>query len=373
MFKIGLDITMLSRPRTGVENYVRALADHLPGNGSDFEWVYFSAFPLAVRFPARVISDQGKVYSIWRETRLPRLLQEHAVDLLHSPIKAVPLRWDGPEVNTIQDMIWVKHPESYSFRRRLAHRVWVSLSVNKVRRVIVPSSATAADLLAFQPKLDRTRIRIIPLCAPLVDSLPASTNGDDLLRRHQIKQPFLLAVGTLQPRKNYVRLISAFERLRTMGLSHHQLVIVGNDGFGAQQVRDAVKRSLCARDIRLTGYIDVQQNLTLYRLADAAIYASLYEGFGIPLLEAMAMGTPVATSNTSSMPEVGGDAACYFDPTDVDAMSQVIYRMLTDAGLRRDLIQKGFERVKLFTPERMAAATVAVYREVLKECDRGRD
>lgn len=366
---------MLARPRTGVETYLYALATGLPVADPGIEWVYVSASPLSLALPRPVLSPpRAMSHAIWRQLYLPRLLRRERVNLFHSPLTAVPLRWSGPIVSTVHDLIWTRYPESYSFRRRCGHRLWNTLSSRVSSRIIVPSRATANDLRDRHAALPEEMISVIPECCPKGRGEKSSPEAASrLLHRLNIAQPFILTVGTIQPRKNIDRLVAAFAGLSSLGSSGHQLVIVGKDGYAANRTHAFGRSSPRAAEIRMVGYLDDHDIEMLYRVSDLFVFPSLYEGFGIPLLEAMRLGTPVASSRASSMPEVGGDAAAYFDPMDVEEMSRVMHRVLTDEALRRDLVRKGFERVKLFTPERMAAATVAVYREVLKEHGRGGD
>jgi glycosyltransferase involved in cell wall biosynthesis len=364
--RIGLDVTMLARPCTGVENYLRALATHLPHADKDLEVVFLSAHRIHAKLDGPVLaSDKPRSYALWRQIELPRLLRRNGVALFHSPLTAVPVGWSGPVVTTVHDLTWVMYPKAYSLRRRVGHRFWSALSVRKSARIIVPSQATANALASLHPRYASEKLVVIPECLPRQPTSYDNADAENLLRKLGTEPPFVLAVGTLVPRKNYERLIAAFERLSVLGANQHQLVIVGRNDCGAHQVHTAWQRSKCAREIRIVGYVVDRELDLLYRRAAAFVFPSLCEGFGLPLLEAMAAGVPIAASATSSLPEVGGEAACYFDPTNVEDMSRVLYRLLTDEKLRAELIRKGQERVKLFTPQAMAAKTVALYREVL--------
>jgi glycosyltransferase involved in cell wall biosynthesis len=367
--RVGLDITMLRRQRTGVENYIQALAENLPAADDELELTLFSASPLRAQFQkAKVIFSNAGSYAWWRQRDLPRLLKRHGIQLFHSPITAVPLVTCCPVVTTIHDVNWALFPETYSTQRRLGHRFWCGLSVRKARRILVPSEATAQSLVKLHPAVASEKISVVPLFVPRGDDASkAPADAGPLLERLHIKPPFLLAVGTVQLRKNYLRLIEAFERLPSLGLNAHQLVIVGKDGFGAAAIRERARRCTRAGDIRLVGYLSDAETDALYRRAEALAFPSLGEGFGLPLLEAMARGVPVAASNASCLPEVGGDAAVFFEPTNVERMAEALGRVLSDSKLRAELILKGHERVKLFSPQRMAAATAAVYRAVLNE------
>jgi glycosyltransferase involved in cell wall biosynthesis len=184
--------------------------------------------------------------------------------------------------------------------------------------------------------------------------------------RYGLPGRYLLFVGTIEPRKNLTRLLHAFEPLRKEGLTD-ALVVVGKRGWLYGDFFAELERSPVREAVILPGFVPDEHLPAVYAGAQALVFPSLYEGFGLPTLEAMACGTPVACSDTASLPEVGGDAALYFDPTSEDAILQTLRRLLSDAELQEELARRGLTRASHFSWDRVAAETEAVYRAVMDE------
>jgi glycosyltransferase involved in cell wall biosynthesis len=201
-----------------------------------------------------------------------------------------------------------------------------------------------------------------------IDSHFSVTPSDEAVarvrERYQLDHQFILYVGNIKPHKNLVRLIEAFDRLRRGGFEDLKLLIIGDQISKLPALRRAVHRHKLHKQVRFLGYLSDDQLAILYRLASAFVFPSLYEGFGLPPLEAMASGTPVVTSNVSSLPEVVGDAAVLVNPYDVDAIVDGVRRVLTDPALAADMRRKGIERAREFSWERSVAKTWAVYQTI---------
>jgi glycosyltransferase involved in cell wall biosynthesis len=195
---------------------------------------------------------------------------------------------------------------------------------------------------------------------------PAPVEAERLRSKHQLDH-YILYVGTLQRRKNLVRLVEAYAHLLEQHDIPHKLVLAGSKGWGYEEVYAAVERSGVADRIKLLGYVPDEDLPGLYSGADLFIYPSLYEGFGLPVLEAMACGTPVAVSSTSSLPEVAGDAGCYFDPYNVAEIAQAIGHVLTNSDYKDELRQKGLSQVQYFTWRETARQTLSIYRDLINK------
>jgi len=187
----------------------------------------------------------------------------------------------------------------------------------------------------------------------------------EVRRRDGLRGPYILFVGNLEPRKNLVRLIEAFGRLKARHTLPHQLIVAGKRGWLYRSIFEAVERLGLRDDVIFTGYVPAEDLPALYAMADLFAFPSLYEGFGLPVLEAMACGTPVLTARTGSLPEVAGEAAWYVDPLDVEALADGMARILTDPGTRADLVDRGLLQAKRFTWAKTAAATLDIYRRTL--------
>ncbi len=185
-------------------------------------------------------------------------------------------------------------------------------------------------------------------------------------QRFQLTSPFVLYAGNIKPHKNVDRLIHAFSLLRQRGAGDTKLLIIGDEMSKYQNLRRLVHRYQLHQHVRFLGFVPDETLAVLYRLASVFVFPSLYEGFGLPPLEAMAAGVPVITSNVSSLPEVVGDAALLINPLDAGAIAEAMARVLEDPALRADLIRRGHERVKVFSWEQAAARTYAAYTEIVR-------
>ncbi|MGH2841590.1 MAG: glycosyltransferase family 4 protein [Solirubrobacteraceae bacterium] len=287
---------------------------------------------------------------LFEQAGLPlRLARMHA-DLVHTPTCFLPLARPCPGVVTIHDLAFEVYPEDFSARTGWKYRTFTPRAARSAQRVIVHAQFTADDIVR-RYRVDEERVRVIPLAPslPVGDAPPPAGEG-----------PYLLAVGDLRAKKNLLRLVQAFRSLRAEGLEH-RLVLAGVDGGQGERVRAASG----GEPVELTGYVSDARLDALMRGADALVYPSLYEGFGLVLVEAMARGVPVATARATSLPEAAGDAAEYFDPVDVTEMAAAIRRVVGDAERRAELVRRGHERAATLSWARTAALTVAVYEELL--------
>jgi glycosyltransferase involved in cell wall biosynthesis len=290
-----------------------------------------------------------------RRPRLPgRLLA--ALDLVHATSAAVPPAPGRALVATVHDLGFHHHPETYPPAGRRFHERATRIVVAEAARVLVPSRATARDLAEVYG-LEPDRVALTPLGVELPPRDPAPARR--LLAELGVRGPFLLAVGTLEPRKNLRRLLGAFAD-SAEELPDHHLVVAGPVGWGPalRPTHDLVR-------VKLAGPVDDATLHGLYAAADGLAYPSLYEGFGLPVLEAMAHGTPVLTSERSSLPEVAGEAALLVDPTDQAAIAAGLLRLVGDQALRARLAAAGPRRAARFTWPATAAATWAAYLEAL--------
>jgi glycosyltransferase involved in cell wall biosynthesis len=295
-----------------------------------------------------------------RRPRLPAgVLAE--LDMVHATSAAVPPTGGRPLVATVHDLAFRHYPDAYPAAGRRYHDRSARIVAGEAARVIAVSQATAHDLTELYG-VEPGRITVVPLGAdppgPGDQAAAARLLGD-----LGVRGPFLLAVGTLEPRKNLPRLLAAFGEV-TDELPDHHLVVAGPVGWGPtlRPTWDSVR-------VKLAGPVGDAVLHALYRGADGLAYPSLYEGFGLPVLEAMANGTPVLTSDRSSLPEVAGDAALLVDPLDRAAIAAGLVRLAGDEALRRRLVEAGRRRAAGFTWRATAAATWATYRQV---AERGR-
>jgi glycosyltransferase involved in cell wall biosynthesis len=228
------------------------------------------------------------------------------------------------------------------------------LALKHSDRIIVVSEFTRMEVLRHYP-IDAQRVTVI------------HHGVNPVLRTHRErpKHPFLLFVGTLEHRKDLVTLVRAFDVVRERGRISHRLILVGQPGFGWSQIKAAIAGSRYRQDIEICGYLKREAVEELLQTADLFIYPSVYEGFGLPVLEAMACGTPVVCSRAASLPEVAGDAAEYFEPSEVDDLAAATERVLSSTEKQAEMRQRGLERAKLFTWDECARKHLEVYKGLL--------
>jgi len=265
-------------------------------------------------------------------------------------------------VVTVHDLSFVRHPECFGLAKRQYYRTAIGRGARLAHTVIADSVSARSDLVELAG-VSPEKICVIPLG---VEPELRPVRDDRVLqivrKKYSLPDRFILFLGTIEPRKNIVRIVEAFASLRER-LPHH-LVIAGRKGWKYQDVFRAVNRLRLESNVHFPGRIAEQDVAALYSLADIFVWPSLYEGFGLPVLEAMACGVPVVTSNTSSLPEVAGSAAIMVDPLSTEEIAGAIMRLVEDAPLRGQLIAKGFVRASELTWRRTAASTLLVYEQL---------
>lgn len=292
------------------------------------------------------------------------IAHQQRLDVIHDPTGTTPLGLArARRVVTIHDVIPYIYPTASTRLDRLVYHTWLPFALRHVDAVITDSACSKTDIvrvLGVQPD----KVSVISLAAnPSYRPLEA-TDTRPILQRHGIDFPYILYIGSIEARKNLVRLLEAYAHLRSWS-PHWKLVIVGARKWQAGPVLDTLQRLKLQEHVYLPGFIAEEALAALYNGADLFVFPSLYEGFGLPVLEAMACGTPVVTSNTSSLPEVAADAALLVDPLSVEAIAQAMRRVLEDTSLAADLSARGLRRAQQFSWEQTAQETIAVYEQVL--------
>ncbi len=374
---------LLNRPPGGIGRYTAELARLLPvphESGEPFDVVPFvarhrrgeiervlGAFGLPDLDPVRLFLPRPLLYDTWNLLNFPPLGMLHRelrnVDLVHAPSLAVPPRSRVPLIVTVHDAAAIVYPETYPRRGRWFHTRGSIAAANRADVVIAPTIA-AADEVSSRTPIPRERIRVIP------HGVTQRAGGEGLVAATRAtlgigEEPFVLWVGTLEPRKNLPVLVEAF-RLVVKELDlPHRLVLVGPTGWldTADTIREPVE-ALGDR-VRVTGAIRADRLLALYRGADLFAFPSLHEGFGLPVLEAMAQSTAVLCADIPVLHEIGGDAARYANPQDPVAWADAMSELLRDDDARENLSRSGRVRAAAFTWERCIDRTRAVYRDVL--------
>jgi glycosyltransferase involved in cell wall biosynthesis len=369
--RIGIDATALPLQRTGVANYVFGLLRGLAGVDSDHAYVVF-AKPLHI---AQFGIDRPKFQFVpidlparglrlaWEQVGLPREVVARRLDLLHSPHYTMPLRHPARRVVTFCDMTFLLHPELHQPLKRMYFPAMMRWSARHADRLITISERTRDDLVRMWG-IDPGRVTAVPLAAGAEYRPVGSEAISAACARYGLRPGgYVLYVGVLEPRKNVDRLVEAFAQAagRLPGID---LVIAGKRGWMYDRIFAQVEALGLTQRVRFTGYVPQEDLPALYGGARLFSYPSRYEGFGLPVLEAMQCGLPVVTTNVSSMPEVAGDAALLVDPDDVSGLAQAMVRLVEHPALAQELAQRGRERAGRFSWERCARETLGVYEQV---------
>lgn len=376
---IGVDASRALRARrTGTERYSLEIIRHLLGlqEASEHIWrLYTDAADLDSRltahFPSNVQVEMCVLPArrLWTHHRLAREVTRRRPDVLFVPAHVVPFVMPTgrlpPCVVTVHDLGYRAFPESHPWKQRLYLELTTHWSVHVAQKVIAVSQATAKDLMALH-HTPPDRIRVI-YEAPAQSAPVPAQHVQAVRERYGLERPYALFVGTIHPRKNIARLLQAYRSLSRNGGVTWDLVLAGaagwqSEGFDEQIAAMGLNRSVC-----WLGYVPDEELPALLKGALFFCFPSLFEGFGLPVLEAQSYGVPVVTSNNSALPEIAGDAALLVDPTDVDAIADAMLRLSQDEALRQRLIEAGYANVKRFSWEKAARETLAVLLEAAKE------
>lgn len=373
MMKIGVDARCLARQLTGIGFYCLNIIEKLEAY-KDIELFLFSPSPLQVKTSSlKNISVIEGGYEnpisrqIWGELQLPFLIQKYHIDVFWGPSHRIPLLLSQkiPSVLTIHDLVWKKQPKTMAKATRLLETLFMPPSLKKADIVIADSLSTAQDIIEYYPKLN-DKIRHIPLGPGNFDrKTKADTSPIDTAENNSYKKNYILFVGTIEPRKNLTRLLEAFAKLETDLKQKFELIIVGAKGWGGVDINSITASLNIKNHVKITGYVSENEMQMLYKNAYALAMPSLYEGFGLPILEAQSYGVPVITSSNSSMPEVAGKGAILVDPFCVESISKALKRLLGDNELRQALSAKAIKNVRKYSWEKTAEQTLNAFKEAI--------
>ena len=381
---IGIDASRATAARrTGTETYslhlIRALLAQ--GEGHCFR-LYLNQPPAPDLFPGGAERRVMPFPRLWTHLRLSREMQSAPPDVLFVPSHVLPVVHPRRCVVTVHDLGYHYYPEAHTLFQNAYLRWSTRYNARTATRVLADSDATRKDLLRYYGIPEERIVVVYPgrdeTLVPVRDLQALSA----VRARYGLGAPYFLYVGTLHPRKNLVRLVNAFAALKSANgarsepadgradmASEPQLVLAGQKGWLYDEIFAKVRKLGLEDRVILTGYVPAADLPVLLSGALAFVFPSLYEGFGLPVLEAMACGTPVICSNVSSLPEVGGDAVLQIDPLDTEALAEAMHQVTTDEGLRTMLVGRGYEQVQRFSWQRCANQVL----QVLEDVGRGLD
>jgi len=360
---------------SGVGTYTINLLEHLE-RLSDDEILRLAHRCSPANGPATAGSEVRRLglnKTVWMQVVLPRQLQQACTDVCHFTNGVASFWTPCPSVVTIHDMTLWLFPQYHYRRRLLAMRPFVPLAARRAAAIIAVSQSTKADIVRILG-VEESKVHVVyEAPSPQFQPLESVAELERVRRRYGLPPRLILYVGTIEPRKNLVRLLEAYARLRTRHGIDHGLVFVGRRGWKDEAVFAAVERLELGEEVRFLGYVPASDLVALYNLADLVAFPSLYEGFGLPVLEAMACGTPVVTSPNGSLREVAGSAAELVDPCDVDSIAAGLWRVLRDPARQEELCACGLAQAARFGWDQTARQTRQIYARVKGAGNNGSD
>lgn len=356
----------------GIERYARSLVSALQRIDRENEYVLFTnkdcqgSFVLAPNFrevKSGVSARFRPAKIIWEQAALPFTLNSHKIDVLLSPGNISPLFPGCPSAVIIHDLIPFIWPELFTLTERTALQKLMAAAANRCSRIITVSHSSAQGITEIL-NIDPAKITVVPgACSETFKPIPETPERATIVAKYGIRSPYILYVASTRPYKNVDGLMKAFDLYLRNDQTEHSLVITGLAGKAQSELVRLANDLGLAQRIVFAGFVHDEDLAAIYSAADLSVYPSFYEGFGLPLLESMACGTPVAASNATSLPEVLGDAGLLFDPRNIGEMALAMSSIISNSALRAGMIRKGFERVKLYSWEKTANAV----RNVLQD------
>lgn len=372
--KIGIIVDVLARRKTGIQYYTDMILTHLKKIDKKNEYVLIHSKD--VKLDKKYADFKKLTYytpkipfqRLFKTFFIIRILKKEGFDIIHTPTHTSPTLFKLPikTVTTVHDITPIILPETHSWKSNAFHKYFFPRILKNCDKIIVDSKSTQKDLIEKlgikKEKIELTYLGLHP-GYKIIDKKIV----DKELTRLGIKEEYLLFVGTLEPRKNIITLIKAFIELKKKGIKE-KLVIAGGKGWNYSKIFNLIKENNLEQEIKFTGYVSEAQLVSLYNGAKIFVYPSTYEGFGLPVLEAMACGCPVITSNVSSLPEVAGDAAILLkNPKDTKELVDTINNLLKNKGKIGELREKGLKQAKKFSWEKCARETIRVYERLCKK------
>lgn len=351
MKTVAVDLNPATREiATGTEVYAREVGSRLAAAAPELRWLFFASRPRPGLGVDLMVVPMARM---WSQVRLPLALRPAHPDLLFVPAHAIPFGWPGKSLSVVHDLAFERHPDAYSFAERSYLQLTTRWAALRCPLVIVPSESTRQDLCELY-HVSPDRVRVVPLGGGEQvqrDAAPTTT-----LAELGLDGPFVLQVGRIEARKNQAGALAAVERLDGVTLAL----------AGPERDAELAARLRASARCRVLGRVDAPTLELLYRRARAVVVPSLYEGFGLPVLEAMAHGQVVVVAHASSLPEVGGEAALYVDnPGDPAELAAVLDTAIGDGKLRARLKKAALARAAGFTWDRCAAGVAEVVRELV--------
>jgi glycosyltransferase involved in cell wall biosynthesis len=379
---IGINAQLLSFSQNyrngGISRYIRYLLTELARNPGQHEYTIFvngpdTAAQLGVQHPQMTFvpanwpEAKPAARVAWEQLTLPALIRQRGIQVLHSPANVLPefLPRGCASVVTLHDLAFLRMPEVLTRPKRMYHRTFTTRSLRRASMIIAVSESTSRDLSELLEISPQHVTTVYPCIDGRFTQSIAEVDIQAFRQRQGLEESFLLYMGTLEPRKNIPTLLDAYARLRQMTGTRARLVLAGGKGWLYDEIFARVQQLGLENEVVFPGYVSDEEQPLWYRAAAAFVYPSLYEGFGIPVAEALACGTPVITSTVSSLPEAGAGIALTVDPHDSEALAAALHTALSDSALRERCRALASTVVERFSASAMTRQTIAVYEQAI--------
>ncbi len=358
MIRIGMDTQSIIGAKTGIGCYVNSLVKYI-SKSDEFKINSYSD---------KATLDMSTLQRIlWENIKMPMIAKRDKIDLLHIPGFAGPLlKGKYRKVTTVHDLIGMIYPHNLGRISRFYWQKWLPLCVKNSDIIIADSENTKNDIMRLL-HVPADKITVIYLAADEhfrpMSKVESSLN---ILRKYGINKKYILNVGTIEPRKNIVSLVEAFGKYKKHSEEDILLVVAGKKGWDYQRCKHRVQELGLDQEVVFCDYVEEDDLPLLYSLAEVFVYPSFYEGFGLPVLEAMSCGIPVISSNVSSLPEITGDAALLIDPNSIDSIKAALAKILDDKQFAKTLSGRALERSRFFSWENTVEKTIEIYRKLAR-------
>lgn len=369
---IGINARYLQRTITGIERYILETLNHLLKIDRKNNYSLFLSsqrqIPDIIQAPNitfnyTTTNTEARLRRIiWEQLTLGKEILKRKIDIFHGPSFVVPFLKSCKNIITIYDLAFLASPESFTIITRLYFKIFLTPSIYLADHIIAISQATKKDIIKYF-KINPEKISIVyGALSPSIKKVINKNILQETKKKYNLPDKYILFTGLISPRKNIVRALHAYARIHIE--IPHKFVITGKKGWLYNDVFKTVKKLNLEKKVIFTGYVPDNDLCALYTLSDIFIFPSLYEGFGLPILEAMTCDAPVITSNISSMPEVAGNAALLVNPYNIQEITEAIKKLYTDKKLRQTLIKKGRNQIKKFTWKKSAQETLKIYEKL---------
>lgn len=368
MARVVINATAMGGVKTGVGRFIEELLRGIAALDRETEYFVYTTeagsrhLTLGENFTVLPVRLSRPMRLVWEQVALPGLVRKHGAELLHGQGFTLPLVRNSRQLVTIYDMTWFSHGQTHERVKTLYFRSMIPLALRRAERILAISESAREDIERLFPE---TVGRVVTTPGGVAAHFFEPRSAEEtraVLDRRGIDGPFILSVGTIQPRKNLARLLEAFALARRDGAMPHRLVVCGEAGWDTHEVFRRAREPDLDGHVLFTGFVSDEELAHLYGACDLFAYPSLYEGFGLPVVEAMAAGAIVLTSDNSSLREVAGDSALLCDPLSVEDIAAKLRVMVGDQGMRADLAARSPLRARQFTWENTARLTLDAYR-----------